>query len=193
MSGSEVWWMSLGPPTPIPLSNAMHLVVVQRTRPEGSTRGSTGAAASLARMRRVSRSPDDVLAALPDDVRPDMVRLDALISEALPGRSRVVWEGVFWGGTEQQIIGYGDLLQPPARGEAVEWFVAGLARQQKAISVYVNAVDDGRYLLSAYAGRLGRARTGSASLSFKRPEDLDLEAFTELVRRAGELCPPSPG
>jgi hypothetical protein len=105
----------------------------------------------------------------------------------------VVWEGVFWGGTEQQIIGYGDLLQPRPRGEAVEWFVVGLARQKKAISVYVNAVDDGRYLLSAYAGRLGKARTGSASLSFRRPEDLDLEAFTELVRRAGELCPPSPG
>jgi hypothetical protein len=129
----------------IPLSNPPYLLVVPRTWPEGSaTRGSTGATASLARMRRVSRSPDDVLAGLPDDVRPDMVRMDALISEVLTGRSRVVWEGVFWGGTEQQIIGYGDLLQPRPRGQAVEWFVVGLARQQKAISVYVNAVDDGR-------------------------------------------------
>ena len=134
-------------------------------------------------MRRVSRSPDDVLAQLPDDVRPDMARMDALITEALSGRSRVVWEGVFWGGTEQQIIGYGDLLQPRPRGEAVEWFVVGLARQKKAISVYVNAVDDGRYLLSAYAGRLGKARTGSAVLMNSMPPSIS----TGLSRRKARI------
>lgn len=144
-------------------------------------------------MERSSTSPDEYLAGLPDETRPDVVRLDGIIREALPGRSRVLWEGVFWGGTEQQIIGYGDLRQPRPRGEDVEWFVVGLAQQKQHLSVYVNAVDQGRYLLAAYAPRLGRVTTGSARITIRRLDGLDVDAFTELVRRAGELCPPSPG
>lgn len=150
-------------------------------------------AATLAQVKQVSASPDGFLAALPEDVRPDMVRMDTLISATMRKRSRVLWEGVFWGGTQQQIIGYGDLLQPRPRGKDVEWFVVGLARQKQSISVYVNAVADGRYLLAAYADRLGKVKAGSASISFRRPEDLELDAFTELVRRASDLSPPSPG
>lgn len=144
-------------------------------------------------MHRVSTSPDDFLAEQPDGVAADMVRLDALITSSMPGRARVLWEGVFWGGTQQRIIGYGDLVQPRPRGDDVEWFVVGLARQKSGISVYVNAVAQGRYLLADYTGRLGTARTGSASIGFRRADDLDLDAFTDLVRRAHELCPPDPG
>lgn len=120
------------------------------------------------------------------------MRMDALICQSMLGRSRVLWERVFWGGTEQQIIGYGDLRQRRP-GQDVEWFVVGLARQKQSISVYVNAVADDRYLVAASAHRFGAVKTGSASISFKRPQDLGLEAFTELVRRASQLCPPSPG
>lgn len=144
-------------------------------------------------VERTSRSPEEFLAGLPEQARPEMVRLDGLIQQAMPGRSRVLWEGVFWGGTWQQIIGYGDLRQPRPRGQAVEWFVVGLAQQKLHMSVYVNAAEEGRYLLAAYAGRLGRVTTGSASITVRRLTDLDLDVFTDLVRRAGELCPPSPG
>ena len=105
----------------------------------------------------------------------------------------MLWEGVFWGGTGQRIIGYGDLVQPRPRGEQVRWFVVGLARQKAVMSVYLNAVDGKRYLLSQYADRLGKVKTGSAVLNIRSLEDLDEAAFTEMVIRANEFCPPNPG
>lgn len=144
-------------------------------------------------MRPVSTPVDERLASLSADARPAMQQLDGLIVAAMPGRSRVLWGGVFWGGSEQSIIGYGDLVQPRPRGESMRWFVVGLARQSSSFSVYVNAVEDGRYLLAQYAGRLGRAAAGSARLSFRRLEDLELETFTQMLGRAHELCPPDPG
>ncbi len=143
-------------------------------------------------MHQVETTPDDFLAALADAVRPDMQRLDALIADAMPGRSRVLWEGVFWGGTQQRIIGYGDLVQPRPRGGDVRWFVIGLARQKATISVYVNAVAGKRYLLADYAERLGKVKAGSAVLNIRSVADLDLAAFTEMIERANALCPPNP-
>jgi len=130
---------------------------------------------------------------LSEDVRPGMQRMDEAIVAAMPGRSRVLWEGIFWGGTEQRIIGYGDLVQPRPRGKEVRWFVVGLARQKSHLSVYVNAARGKGYLLAEYAGKLGKAKIGSAALTFRSPEDLDLPAFTEMIAAASELCPPNPG
>src|SRR5690606_11771355 len=103
------------------------------------------------------------------------------------GRSRTVWDGVFWGGTDQHIIGYGDIVQPRPRGEDVEWFAVGLARQQNHFSIYVNAVDDGQYLLRQYEGRLGKVRRGSARIARRHLADGDRGALRELLSRAAEL------
>lgn len=141
-------------------------------------------------MERRGTDPDQYLQSLPADLRDDMLGLDALIRAAMPGRRRVVWEGTFWGGTQQTIIGYGDLVQERPRGATVEWFVVGLARQKNYFSIYVNAAAAGRYLVADYAGRLGKAKVSSANVTFKRPADIDLEALHELVSRAHELAPP---
>lgn len=119
-------------------------------------------------------------------MRDDIVAIDELITGALPGQERVLWEGVFWGGTEQRIIGYGEYRTVNRSGAEVDWFKVGLARQKDHISLYVNAVADGRYLVQAFADRLGKAKVGSANVAFKRLSDLDREVLVELVRRAGE-------
>lgn len=141
-------------------------------------------------MERRGTDPDRYLQSLPADIREEMVGLDALITTAMPGRRRVVWEGTFWGGTEQTIIGYGDLVQERPGGATVEWFVVGLARQKNYFSIYVNATAAGRYLVADYAGRLGKAKVGSANVTFKRQADIDTETMRELVSRANELSPP---
>ena len=56
-------------------------------------------------MRKVDASPDEHLASFPDGIREQMVELDRLISASFAGRSRTLWESVFWGGTDQHIIG----------------------------------------------------------------------------------------
>ncbi len=138
-------------------------------------------------MERVATPPGEYLASLPEAVGADMTALDELITAALPGHGRCLWEGVFWGGSEQRIIGYGDMSYVRSDKKRVDWFLVGLARQKSYHSVYVNAVDGRRYLAEAYAGRLGKAKVGKSSISFRTLADVDLDVLTELIERAGEL------
>ena len=140
-----------------------------------------------------AQSVDDYLGSIDDDdVRSVMIELDGVIAAALPGRRRVLWQGIFWGGTEQSIIGYGSVTQPRPRGEDVNWFLIGLARQKSNYSIYVNAVEDGAYLGKRYAAQLGKVKLGSASIGFKRGDDIDREGLTSLLRRAHTITPPDP-
>lgn len=116
-----------------------------------------------------------------------LARLDPVIAGALPGCARVLWKGILWGGTQQSIIGYGDISQVRPRGKPVRWFLIGLARQKDHLSLYVNAAQDGQYLSQIYGKRLGRTRTGSASISFTSADDIDLDVLAELVGHAGRL------
>ncbi|MDN4476714.1 hypothetical protein QQX09_12700 [Demequina sp. SYSU T00192] len=131
------------------------------------------------------RTDDDVDAFLAASPRAELlVAVDAALRAGMPGVSRTLWRGVFWGGTEQAIVGYGDISQPRPRGEDVEWFLIGLAEQKGHVSLYVNAVADGAYLAHRYADRLGKVRTGAAAVTFRRLEDLDLAVVTEMAREA---------
>lgn len=141
-------------------------------------------------MERVDTSPDEYLAGLPDDVRAPMTLLDRLISGAMPGRARSLWEGPFWGGTQQSIIGYGNIVQPRPRGQDVEWFAVGLAVQKRHFSVYVNAAEDGEYLGHRYADRLGKVELGAASIGFRSMDDVDLDVLAELACHADRLTRP---
>jgi len=139
-------------------------------------------------VKRTRRSVDAHLRQLGEPDRTAMLAVDRTLVEALPGASRQLWVGKFWGGTDQEIVGYGDIVQPRPRGEPVEWFLIGLARQRRHISLYINAVEDGRCLGQLYAGRLGKVKVGSASIAFRRFEDLDLDVLHELATHAHRLA-----
>jgi len=138
-------------------------------------------------MQQSTTKPEEYLASLPDGVREDMIALDATISAAMDGLPKVVWEGRFWGGSEQRIIGYGEYRYTGRSGKSGEWFICGLAAQKNYITVFVNAVDDEAYLAESYRERLGKVKVGRSSISFKRLSDIDLEALKELVVRARDL------
>jgi len=141
-------------------------------------------------MQRSETSPDDFLASLPDEVRADMVAVDRALAPAFAGDERVVWEGPFWGGTQQHIIGYGSYHYRGRSGAEGEWFVVGLAAQKSYFSLYVNASEDGESLGERYASRLGKVKAKRANIQFKRASDLDLDVLGELAVRARELSPP---
>lgn len=141
-------------------------------------------------MKKSNTSPDTYLSDIEGERRETLLTVDGIIRAAMPDRSRTLWEGVFWGGTEQTIIGYGDLIQPRPRGETVEWFLIGLAQQKSHISLYVNAVEDGKYLGATYGDRLGKIKLGSASIGFKKIGDLDLDVLAELAAHAHRISPP---
>jgi len=132
-------------------------------------------------MQKTDINPTSYLAALPDESREPMQRLDVLISGIMEGQSRVVWEGPFWGGSQQTIIGYGDLRMTQARGRTVEWFMVGLALQKQYISVYVNAVEDRQYVAEKYAPELGKVKVGKSSISFRRLDDVNLDVLAKVI------------
>ena len=141
-------------------------------------------------MEITGTDPDRYLSSIDaDDVRETMVELDVIVRAALPGRHRDLWQGTFWGGTEQTIIGYGRILQPRPRDPDVAWFLVGLARQQRNYSLYVNATDDDGYLTRAYAGRLGSVKIGAASIGFTRLANVDLDALRQLLTAAHDTTP----
>ena len=138
-------------------------------------------------MRVSNESVDAWLASIEDERAEDFRRLDALISDVFADDSRVLWVGKFWGGTDQTIIGYGDLIQPRPKGDDVHWFVVGLALQKANISIYVNAIKDGQYLGKVYGKRLGKVKLGSASIGFKTLADLDRDVLKEMLAEARNL------
>jgi hypothetical protein len=143
-------------------------------------------------MQRSDVTPDEFLASLAPEVKPDIETLDAEISRVMAGVERVLWEGKFWGGSDQRIIGYGEYRYQGRSGRSGEWFVIGLAAQKNYITVFVNAVADGASPIETYAARLGKAKIGKSTISFKRLSDIDLPVLLELIARARELTPPGP-
>ena len=140
-------------------------------------------------MQRTDLDVDAFLAGLESPRAADLRALDRLIGAELAGLERVLWEGPMWGGTEQRIVGYGGITQPRPRGASVDWFLVGIAEQQRHLSVYVNAVEEGEYLVKRRAGELGRVKVGSAAVTFASLDDLDIDAFRALLQRARALAP----
>jgi hypothetical protein len=138
-------------------------------------------------MQRSATSPDDHIADLPEGVRDDIATLDTHLSRIFAGHERVLWEGPMWGGTHQRIIGYGEYRQENRSGASVDWFVVGLAVQKAHLSLYVNAAEDGEYLARRYADRLGKVKSGSANVTFKRLSDVELPVLLEMAERARDL------
>ncbi|MGD2042177.1 MAG: hypothetical protein PVJ28_00895 [Acidimicrobiia bacterium] len=116
--------------------------------------------------------------------RDDLERLDMLISEVMSDQAKTMWEGKFWGGSDQQIIGYGEYTYQKSNRETVEWFIVGLAAQQDYISTYVNATDGNQYLTEKYSNKLGKVKAGKSSIGFDTVEDVDLVQLSRLVADA---------
>jgi hypothetical protein len=139
-------------------------------------------------LRRTDSPVDTFLEGLEGERSDDIRTLDTAIRRRMPDAGRFLYEGTFWGGSDQQIVGYGVIDYRNRSGDDVEWFMVGLALQKNHISVYVNAVEDGQYLLRRYEGKLGKAKLGSASIAFSSIDDVDLENLMELVSlAAGQL------
>lgn len=113
-----------------------------------------------------------------------MTQLDKVIKPLISDKVRVLWEGVFWGGSQQTIIGYGDFVYKRPGKANVEWFTVGLALQKNYISIYMNAADTKQYLAEKHKDQLGKAKVGKSSISFKSLDDINLDVLLGLVKQA---------
>jgi len=137
-------------------------------------------------VEKTTTKPADFIKSLDADVRADIDRLDKAISKVMAGHPKTMWEGKFWGGSDQSIIGYGDYSYKGSGGKVSEWFIVGLAQQKHYISVYVNAADDDGYLTAKHVDKLGKAKVGKSSISFDSLDDINLDVLLELIDKAEE-------
>jgi len=132
-------------------------------------------------VKKTNKDISAYIDSLPEEHRQSIKHLDKIISEIMAGHSRVLWEGTLWGGTRQEIIGYGDNTIHLSSGKKSEWFMVGLAIQKNYLSIYVNAVEDRQYVAEKYRSRLGRVKVGKSSISFKHLDDLDMDTLKKVI------------
>jgi hypothetical protein len=138
-------------------------------------------------MQRTTTPIEEYLDSLPEDRREEMRSLDAAIAPIFAGQERVLWEGVFYGGTQQRILGYGLYHYRGRSGAEGDWFVVGLAVQKDHLTFYATGAEDGQSLIKRHGSRLGKAKLGSGSATFRRLTDVDLAAVVDIATRARDL------
>lgn len=135
-------------------------------------------------MQRTQQSVEEYLASLPEPAAKEVRQLHEEIMKEMSGLTPEIWEGVFWGGSQQRIIGYGTITQSRSDKRTVEWFMVGLSAQKNYLSVYISAVEDGQYVTKKYGAGVGKVTVGSSSISFKKLADISVPALMELVKKA---------
>ncbi|HSJ72401.1 MAG TPA: hypothetical protein VLA29_12235 [Acidimicrobiia bacterium] len=135
-------------------------------------------------MERHGTDVDGFIASLPEANRADIAALDEMVSDVMAGHPRELYEGKFWGGSDQEIIGYGRTQSQRSDKSGVEWFVIGLAMQKNYISLYVSAVEDGRYIAETYGPDLGKVKAGKSVISFTSLDDVDSTRLRTMLERA---------
>lgn len=138
-------------------------------------------------MKITKTNPNNYIASLPESQRESVRKTDKLITSAAPRIKRVMWEGKFWGGTDQKIIGYGNITYTGSNKKEVEWFIVGLAAQKNYITLFVSAVENGEYVVQQYKNKVGKAKVGKSTISFKNIDDLDLDSVHKIVKKAFKL------
>lgn len=135
-------------------------------------------------MEITKTKPDDYIESLDPSVKEDIRTLDKMISKIAKNKERVMWEGKFWGGSEQRIIGYGSYKYVGSNKKEGVWFIVGLAMQKNYITVFANGVVERTYIAELHKDRLGKAKVGKSSISFKTIKDINLEVLEEVIQLA---------
>jgi hypothetical protein len=82
------------------------------------------------------------------------------------------------------MLGYGSFKYKNYKKEIIDWPVVALASQKNYISVYVCALESGKYLAESYKSKLGKVSVGKSCIRFKRLEDVNLDALREILKKA---------
>ncbi len=87
------------------------------------------------------------------------------------------------------MLGYGSFPYLNYKKEQIEWPVISLANQKNYVSVYVCALDEGKYLAEKYAAELGKVSVGKSCIRFKKLEEVHLPTLKKVL----ELAAKKPG
>jgi hypothetical protein len=123
-------------------------------------------------------TPEEYLAALEEPRRTQITELHDLIRETAPQLEPHIQAGM---------LAYGRYHYRYASGREGDWFPIGVASQKGYISLFITAATEGHEALAdSFRERLPKADIGRSCVRFKRLEDLDRVALTELIREAAK-------
>jgi uncharacterized protein YdhG (YjbR/CyaY superfamily) len=84
------------------------------------------------------------------------------------------------------MLGYGAFPYLNYKKEKIEWPIIALANQKNYVSVYVCAVDNGKYIAETFAKKLGKVSVGKSCIRFKKLEDIQLDVLKEVLKAAAK-------
>lgn len=87
------------------------------------------------------------------------------------------------------MLGYGSFPYKNYKKEMMEWPIIALASQKNYISLYVCAVEDGKYIAEKNKKDLGKVSVGRSCIRFKKLSDLNLDTVKKVIKAAAK----SPG
>ena len=87
------------------------------------------------------------------------------------------------------MLGYGSFPYLNYKKEKIDWPIIALANQKNYISLYICALEDGKYIAEKNKARLGKVSVGKSCIRFKKLEDLNLPVLKEVIKAASK----SPG
>lgn len=82
------------------------------------------------------------------------------------------------------MLGYGSFKYTNYKKQTLEWPIISLASQKHYISLYVCALEGGKYIAEKYKSKLGNVSVGKSCIRFKKLEDLDLDHLRMILKKA---------
>jgi len=125
-------------------------------------------------------SVKDYLAAVPKDRKEDLLFLHNFIQKTVP---RLKPHFAY------NMLGYGFFPYHNSKKEVLSWPTIALANQKNYISLYVCAVDNGKYIAEKHKKELGKVSVGKSCIRFKKLEDVNLP----ILKKVLQLAAKSPG
>jgi len=122
-----------------------------------------------------AKSVKEYLEAVPPERRGAMEFLHALIQKTAPTlKAHFAYN----------MLGYGSFPYKNYKKEDIEWPVISLANQKNYISLYVCAVENGKYIAETHKKELGKVSVGKSCIRFKNVSDLNLETLKKVIKAA---------
>ena len=84
------------------------------------------------------------------------------------------------------MLGYGSFKYLDYKKETIDWPTIALACQKHYFSIYVCALEDGKYLAEKHKQELGKVSVGKSCIRFRKPEDLDLAGVARVIKLAAK-------
>jgi len=122
-----------------------------------------------------AKSIKEYLDALPPERREPIEFLHAMIQKVSPKLKPHF---------ASNMLGYGSFPYKNYKKEPIEWPVIALASQKQYMSLYVCAIQNGKYIAETYKKDLGKVSVGRSCIRFKKLSDLNLVTLKKVIKAA---------